>query len=147
MKNTMPELVSKDPGPFKQETRPATAPPAPRGGAGSPPATQQALRGGGTLELLPEGYGFLRRAERNYLSSPEDVYVSPAQVRRLSLRTRMTVQGVVRPPREEEGTWALLQVEAVNGGAPEPAEGRPRLRTSPPSTPPPGWPWKPGRTT
>jgi transcription termination factor Rho len=82
------------------------------------------LRGGGTLELLPEGYGFLRRAEDNYQNSPSDVYVSPAQVRALSLRPGAQVEGVVRPPREGEQAFALLQAEAVNGLEPERAAER-----------------------
>src|SRR5262245_45529368 len=78
-----------------------------------------ALRGEGTLEVLPEGYGFLRNARASYLSSPEDIYVSPAQIRRLGLRTGMTVAGLVRPPLEGQQYFALLEVQSVDGGAPE----------------------------
>ncbi len=83
-----------------------------------------AIRGGGTLELLPEGYGFLRQAEGNYLNSPYDIYVAPAQVRALSLRAGAQVEGVVRPPREGEPSFALLQVESVNGEGPDRAADR-----------------------
>jgi transcription termination factor Rho len=86
-------------------------------------ARGQTIHGGGTLELLPEGYGFLRRPEGNYLNSPDDIYVSPAQIRHLALRTGMTVRGVVRPPRIGENTFALMQVETVNGEACESADG------------------------
>ncbi|MCC6421712.1 MAG: transcription termination factor Rho [Gemmataceae bacterium] len=79
----------------------------------------QTLRADGTLEVLPEGYGFLRHAQWNYLTSPEDVYVSPAQVRRLGLQTGMTVEGTVRAPFEGQQYLALLQVEAINGQDPE----------------------------
>jgi transcription termination factor Rho len=85
---------------------------------------EEPLRGEGTLELLPEGFGFLRQPGRNYSNSPEDIYVSPAQVQQLGLRAGMTVSGVVRPPREGEATLALLQAEAVNGISPEAAESR-----------------------
>ncbi len=77
------------------------------------------LRGSGTLEVLPDGYGFLRMPQWNYLNSPEDIYVSPAQIRRLGLRTGMTVAGPIRPPLEGQQYLALLQVESVNGEAPE----------------------------
>jgi transcription termination factor Rho len=81
------------------------------------------IRGQGTLEVLPEGFGFLRQAGANYLNSPNDFYVSAAQVRRLGLRTGLVIQGTVRPPLEGQQAPALLQVEAVNGqdpAAPEP---------------------------
>jgi len=78
----------------------------------------------GTLEVLPDGFGFLRRARCNYLNSPDDVYVSPAQIRLLVLRTGMTVRGLVRPPREGEQAFALMQVEAVNGQEPTRIAGR-----------------------
>jgi transcription termination factor Rho len=84
----------------------------------------EAVQTEGTLEVLPEGYAFLRRPERNYLGSPEDVYVSPAQVRRLGLQTGMTIRGLVRPPLENQNSYGLLQVLAVNGEAPEQARAR-----------------------
>ena len=77
------------------------------------------LRGSGTLEVLPDGYGFLRMPQWNYLNSPEDIYVSPAQIRRLGLRTGMTVEGPIRAPLEGQQYLALLQVSSVNGDDPE----------------------------
>jgi transcription termination factor Rho len=77
------------------------------------------ISGAGTLEVLPERFGFLRLPERSYLSSPDNIYVSPAQIRHLGLQTGMTVQGVVRPPLEGQQNFALLQVSSVNGLAPD----------------------------
>src|SRR5437899_11983004 len=79
----------------------------------------EVVRGSGTLEVLPDGYGFLRSMAHNYLASPEDIYVSPSQIRRLSLRTRLIVEGPIRLPVEGQENFALMQVEAVNGHAPE----------------------------
>ena len=76
-------------------------------------------RGSGTLEVLPDGYGFLRSAAHNYLASPEDIYVSPSQIRRLGLRTGLVVEGPIRLPIEGQENFALMQVEAVNGHPPE----------------------------
>jgi transcription termination factor Rho len=77
------------------------------------------VRGSGTLEVLPDGYGFLRSAAHNYLASPEDIYVSPSQIRRLGLRTGLVVEGPIRLPIEGQDNFALMQVEAVNGHPPE----------------------------
>jgi transcription termination factor Rho len=77
------------------------------------------VRGAGTLEVLPDGYGFLRSAAHNYLASPEDIYVSPSQIRRLGLRTGLVVEGPIRLPIEGQENFALMQVELVNGHAPE----------------------------
>ncbi|MCX7929456.1 MAG: transcription termination factor Rho [Chlorobi bacterium] len=73
----------------------------------------------GVLEVLPEGYGFLRSADYNYLPSPDDIYVSPSQIKRFGLRTGDTVRGHVRPPKEGERFFALLKVETVNYVEPE----------------------------
>ncbi len=73
----------------------------------------------GVLEVLPDGYGFLRSSDYNYLPSPDDIYVSPSQIKRFGLRTGDTVNGQVRPPKEGERFFALLKVEAVNGENPE----------------------------
>lgn len=73
----------------------------------------------GVLEVLPDGYGFLRSVDYNYLPSPDDIYVSPSQIKKFSLRTGDTVSGQVRPPKEGERFFALLRVEAVNGQDPE----------------------------
>jgi transcription termination factor Rho len=82
------------------------------------------LTGEGVLEVLPEGYGFLRSQDWNYLYSPDDIYVSPSQIKRFDLRTGDTVRGQVRPPKEWERYLALLKVEAVNGDDPESAKQR-----------------------
>ncbi|MAT38815.1 MAG: transcription termination factor Rho [Ectothiorhodospiraceae bacterium] len=73
----------------------------------------------GVLEVLPDGYGFLRSADYNYLPSPDDIYVSPSQIKKFSLRTGDTINGQVRPPKEGERFFALLKVEAVNYESPE----------------------------
>lgn len=72
----------------------------------------------GVLEVLPDGYGFLRSSDYNYLPSPDDIYVSPSQIKKFSLRTGDYVSGQVRPPKEGERFFALLRVEAVNGTDP-----------------------------
>ena len=77
------------------------------------------VRGSGTLEVLPDGYGFLRSVAHNYLASPEDIYVSPSQIRRLGLRTGLIVEGPIRLPVEGQDNFALMQVDNVNGHAPE----------------------------
>ncbi|MDT8436020.1 MAG: transcription termination factor Rho [Gemmatimonadota bacterium] len=86
--------------------------------------TDVVLRGEGVLEILPEGYGFLRSQDWNYLYGPDDIYVSPSQIKRFDLRTGDTVLGQVRPPKEGERYLALLKVEAVNGEDPEDAKHR-----------------------
>jgi len=75
--------------------------------------------GEGVLEILPDGYGFLRAPEYNYLPGPDDIYVSPSQIRRFALRTGDTVSGQIRPPREGERYFALIKVEAVNFEPPD----------------------------
>ncbi len=82
------------------------------------------LRGEGVLEVLPEGYGFLRSQDWNYLYSPDDIYVSPSQIKRFDLRTGDSVTGQVRPPKEWEKYLALLKVERINGDEPERAKQR-----------------------
>jgi len=77
------------------------------------------VKGSGTLEVLPDGYGFLRSAAHSYLASPEDIYVSPSQIRRLGLRTGLVVEGPIRLPVEGQENFALMQVEAINGRRPE----------------------------
>jgi transcription termination factor Rho len=73
----------------------------------------------GVLEILPEGYGFLRSPDYNYLPGPDDIYVSPSQIKRFDLRTGDTISGQIRPPKETEKYFALLRVEAVNFENPE----------------------------
>jgi transcription termination factor Rho len=80
------------------------------------------LRGEGVLEILPEGYGFLRSPDWNYLYGPDDIYVSPSQIKRFDLRTGDTIQGQVRPPKEGERYLALLKVETVNFKDPDQAK-------------------------
>jgi transcription termination factor Rho len=72
------------------------------------------ISGAGVLEILPDGFGFLRAVDYNYLPSPDDIYISPSQIRRFSLRTGDTVSGEVRPPKEGEKYFALLKVDTVN---------------------------------
>ncbi len=86
--------------------------------------TDTVLRGEGVLEVLPEGYGFLRSPDWNYLYGPDDIYVSPSQIKRFDLRTGDTVLGQVRPPKDGERYLALLKVEEVNLGHPEGAKHR-----------------------
>ena len=76
------------------------------------------MSGEGTLEILPDGFGFLRSPDYHYLSCPDDIYVSPSQIRRFGLRTGATVTGTIRPPKENERYFALLRVEAINGQDP-----------------------------
>lgn len=80
------------------------------------------MRGGGTLEILPDGFGFLRASDYNYLPGPDDIYVSPSQIRRLNLRTGDVIEGLVRAPKDGERYFALLKVESVNFDPPEAAK-------------------------
>lgn len=71
--------------------------------------------GGGVLEILPDGFGFLRSEENNYLAGAEDIYVSPSQIKRFGLRKGDTIEGLIRPPKDNERYFAMLQVQKVNG--------------------------------
>ena len=82
------------------------------------------IYGGGVLETLPDGFGFLRAPESNYLPGPDDIYVSPSQIRRFNLRTGDTVTGQIRPPKENERYYALLKVESCNFEDPEVARDK-----------------------
>jgi transcription termination factor Rho len=84
-------------------------------------ASQGLLVGDGTLEIMSDGFGFLRSAEQSYLPGPDDIYVSPSQIRRFGLRKGMEVRGLIRPPRESERYFALLRVDEVNGRDPQAA--------------------------
>ena len=86
--------------------------------------TKITLRGDGVIELLPEGYGFLRSQNWNYLPGPDDIYVSPSQIKRFNLRTGDSVYCQVRPPKPWEKYLALLKVEQINGDDPERAKDR-----------------------
>jgi transcription termination factor Rho len=78
----------------------------------------------GVLEMMPDGYGFLRSSDYNYLSSPDDIYVSPSQIKLFGLKTGDTVSGAVRPPKEGEKYFALLKVETINAKSPEEVRDR-----------------------
>ena len=78
----------------------------------------------GVLEMMPDGYGFLRSSDYNYLSSPDDIYVSPSQIKLFGLKTGDTVKGSVRPPKEGEKYFALLKVETINNKSPEEVRDR-----------------------
>jgi len=78
----------------------------------------------GVLEILPDGYGFLRSTNYNYLPGPDDIYISPSQIKRFNLRTGDTVTGQIRPPKDNERFFALLRVEAVNFESPDRARDR-----------------------
>src|SRR5438270_10896254 len=78
----------------------------------------------GVLEMMPDGYGFLRSSDYMYLSSPDDIYVSPSQIKLFGLKTGDTVNGTVRPPKEGEKYFALLKVESINGKSPEEVRDR-----------------------
>ena len=80
--------------------------------------------GEGVLETLPDGFGFLRAPDYNYLPGPDDIYVSPSQIRRFNLHTGDTVSGQIRPPKEGERYFALLKVELVNYETPEVARDK-----------------------
>jgi transcription termination factor Rho len=82
------------------------------------------IYGEGVMEILPDGFGFLRSPDYNYLPGPDDIYVSPSQIRRFNLRTGDTVTGQIRPPKEGERYFALLKVETVNMQDPEDAKGK-----------------------
>ncbi|MCD6261957.1 MAG: transcription termination factor Rho [Deltaproteobacteria bacterium] len=77
------------------------------------------IYGEGVLEILPDGFGFLRATDANYLPGPDDIYISPSQIRRFNLRTGDTISGQIRPPKESERYFALLKVEKVNHEDPE----------------------------
>jgi transcription termination factor Rho len=82
------------------------------------------IQGEGVLEMMPDGYGFLRSSDYHYLSSPDDVYVSPSQIKLFGLKTGDTVLGSVRPPKEGEKYFALLKVETINGKSPDEVRDR-----------------------
>ncbi len=82
------------------------------------------IYGDGVLEILQDGFGFLRSSDGSYLAGPDDIYVSPSQIRRFNLRTGDTVAGLIRPPKESERYFALLKVSEINMDAPENARGK-----------------------
>jgi transcription termination factor Rho len=82
------------------------------------------IEGEGILEMMPDGYGFLRSSDYNYLTSPDDIYVSPSQIKLFGLKTGDTVRGAIRPPKEGEKYFALLRVSMINGLAPQDVRDR-----------------------
>jgi transcription termination factor Rho len=84
----------------------------------------EGIVGEGVLEILQDGFGFLRSSDGSYLAGPDDIYVSPNQIRRFNLRTGDTVMGLIRPPKESERYFALLKVAEINLDAPENARGK-----------------------
>jgi len=82
------------------------------------------IYGEGVLEVLPDGFGFLRAPDYNYLPGPDDIYVSPSQIRRFNLHTGDTVSGQIRPPKDDERYFALLKVEGINGEDPEQSQDK-----------------------
>jgi transcription termination factor Rho len=86
--------------------------------------SEGSIYGEGVLEILPDGFGFLRSPNYNYLPGPDDIYISPSQIRRFGLRTGDTISGQIRPPKEGERYFALLRVEAVNFEDPEDAKDK-----------------------
>jgi transcription termination factor Rho len=80
------------------------------------------IYGDGVLEILQDGFGFLRSADSSYLAGPDDIYVSPSQIRRFNMRTGDSVSGLIRPPKESERYFALLKVGEINTEAPEAAK-------------------------
>ena len=84
----------------------------------------ETVYGDGTLEVLPDGFGFLRSPETSYMASPDDIYISPAQIRRFNLHTGDSVEGEVRTPKDGERYFALVKVDKINGLAPEALKNR-----------------------
>ena len=82
------------------------------------------IRGGGVLEILQDGFGFLRSADSSFLAGPDDIYVSPSQIRRFALRTGDTITGTIRPPKDNERYFALLKVDEINYDKPEAAKNK-----------------------
>src|SRR5476649_1140597 len=82
------------------------------------------ISGDGVLEILQDGFGFLRSADASYLAGPDDIYVSPSQIRRFNLRTGDTIVGKIRPPKDGERYFALLKVGEINFDSPESSRGK-----------------------
>ncbi|HEX3409144.1 MAG TPA: Rho termination factor N-terminal domain-containing protein, partial [Candidatus Binataceae bacterium] len=87
-------------------------------------ARNGSILGEGVLEILPDGFGFLRAPDYNYLPGPDDIYISPSQIRKFNLRTGDIVSGLIRPPKEGERYFALIKVDAINFEPPEEARNK-----------------------
>lgn len=87
------------------------------------------IYGDGVLEILSDGFGFLRSADSSYLAGPDDIYVSPSQIRRFNLRTGDSLAGKIRPPKDSERYFAMLKVDEINFDAPENARSKILLKT------------------
>ena len=103
----------------QQPVNPQPAPPPPPPVIKFEPELDGIIESEGSLEMMPDGYGFLRSSDYNYLSSPDDVYVSPSQIKLFGLRTGDTIKGTLRPPKEGEKYFALLKVSKINGANPD----------------------------
>lgn len=103
----------------QQPVNPQPAPPPPPPVIKFEPELDGIIESEGSLEMMPDGYGFLRSSDYNYLSSPDDVYVSPSQIKLFGLRTGDTIKGTLRPPKEGEKYFALLKVSKINGTNPD----------------------------
>ena len=103
----------------QQLVNPQPAPPPPPPVIKFEPELDGIIESEGSLEMMPDGYGFLRSSDYNYLSSPDDVYVSPSQIKLFGLRTGDTIKGTLRPPKEGEKYFALLKVSKINGANPD----------------------------
>ncbi len=86
--------------------------------------TGEQIFGDGVLEVLPDGFGFLRTPETSYLASPDDIYISPSQIRRFNLHTGDTIEGEVRTPKDGERYFALVKVDKINGELPEASKNK-----------------------
>ena len=95
----------------------------------------ETITGDGVIEILPDGFGFLRAPESNYLPGPDDIYVSPSQVRKFGLRTGDSVEGQIRQPKDGERYFALLKIEKINFDLPEKIKHKVRFENLPPLYP------------
>ena len=112
---------------LENETNPRSTPQAPKQIQRTPAFNiefEGIINSEGVLEMMPDGYGFLRSSDYNYLSSPDDIYVSPSQIKLFGLKTGDTVCGAVRPPKEGEKYFALLKVDSINGKKPDDVRDR-----------------------